>query len=331
MKVEKTGKDILVIKLDHAGDVLWTTPALTTLRNNFPDARIRVCCTPYTAPVWENNPSVDEIIPYSGQSYPEDLARPDLALCLDTRTHAVKFTHSSKAHIRSGYYYFPRGFSIVWPLLLLTHPVLHPASRGDFAHEVEVNRRLLERLGCRTEPDTPTRLFLTQHELDSARQLLQQHGFYGGALLAVHLPSKWTDGNWPAAHVANLVDQLAVNWPEASLLLTCGPGEEPLLNAIQPLLKSRVLVITGQSFRNWAALLNHCSLLICRDCGPVHVAAALDVPVISVFEESKRLEHTRWEPWLVPHCNVFRPDIFSAAAEDNFLADIAISVKKLLD
>ena len=321
---------IAVIKLDHAGDVLWTTPAVATLRSNFPSARISVLCTDYTTPIWQHNPAVDDVVAVTGREWPTHLPRPDLALCLDTRTPAVRLTFASRARIRSGYYYFPRGLSVLWPLTLLTQPLLHPASRGDYAHEVEVNRRLLARLGCQTQPYTPSRLYLSETELSDARRLLHERGYRGGDLLAVHLPRKWTDGGWPPEHVARLIGRLADVHPAATLMLSCGPGEEPLLEAIRPLLPALVLPIRGQSFRLWAALLQHCRLLVCRDCGPVHVAAALDVPVISVFEESKRAEHTRWEPWLVPHHNIFRPDVYAEAAEPRFVNETLAAAKQLL-
>ena len=322
---------IALIKLDHAGDVLWATPTIATLQANFPSARISVCCTDYTAPVWQNNPAVDDIVAITSPDryWPSFLPRPDLALCLDTRTPAVRLTYASGAAVRSGYYYFPRGLSVLWPLLLLTDPVLHPASRGDFAHEVEVNRRLLERLGCQTNTSTPTKLHLTNQELQNAWSFLQCHPDHDN-LIAVHLPRKWIDGGWPPEHVAHLINQIAANFPEYRVLLSCGPGEEPLLNTIQPLLQFNPLLVSDRSFRDWAALLKHCRLLVCRDCGPVHVAAALNVPVISIFEESKRKEHTRWEPWLVPHRNVFRPDCFSSAAEEAFYRDTLDSVYTML-
>ena len=330
MSVVSCPAHIAVIKLDHAGDVLWTTPTVAALRAAYPESRLSVLCTAYTAPIWQNNPAVTDVVAVEGCQWPAALPRPDLALCLDTRTPAVRLTYASGASIRSGYYYFPRGLSVLWPLLLLTRPVLHPASRGDFIHEVEANRRLLERLNCPADPSLPTRLYLTPEELGEARQLLQHWGHTGKPLLAVHLPRKWTDGDWPTGHVAALIERLSQSFPETTLLLSCGPGEEPLLQAVSPLLTAPVLIATGLSFRQWAAVLQHCCLLVCRDCGPVHVAAALDVPVLSIFEESKRREHTRWEPWQVPHQNVFRPDRYSPAAEAVFLSDTLAGVQALL-
>ena len=318
MIITKPVNNILVVKLDHAGDVLWTTPAIATLRRNFPKARLTVCCTPYTRPVLENNPAIDDLIPYTTGPYPIDMPRPDLALCLDTRTPAVKLTYSSRARVRSGYYYFPRGLSVLWPLCLLTDPFLHPASRGDYSHEVLANQQLLEKLGCGANPDLKTQMFLTEAEKNEARMRLQAKGYAGEPLVGLHLPLKWLDGGWPPAHVAKLAAILMEAIPGARLLVTCGPGEESLLHVLEEALPAGSLCMTGLSLRIWAATFSLCSLVVSRDCGPVHVAAALGVPVISVFEESKRKEHSRWEPWMVPHANLFRAERYSPAAESAF-------------
>ena len=59
---------ILVIRPDHLGDLLFTTPALRLLRQNYPGARITALVGPWGAPILANNPHVDEIItlPFPG-------------------------------------------------------------------------------------------------------------------------------------------------------------------------------------------------------------------------------------------------------------------------
>jgi ADP-heptose:LPS heptosyltransferase len=328
--VKEPVSHILVVKLDHAGDVLWATPSIATLRRNFPAARLSVICTPYTRPVLENNPAIDDLVPYAGGPYPADLPQPDLALCLDTRTPALRLNYSSRARVRAGYYYFPRGLSVLWPQLLLTHPFLHPASRGDFSHEVLVKQRLLEKLGIGSDPVLKTQLFLTEAETAEARARLSKLGHAGEPLIALHLPLKWLDGGWPASHVSQLAAQVLPEVPGARLLVTCGPGEEPLLRELSRHLPAGSICVSGLPFRVWAAAFSLCGLVISRDCGPVHVAAALGVPVVSVFEESKRKEHTRWEPWGVPHVNVFRSDQYSGGAEAAFGVDLLRAVRALL-
>ena len=90
------------------------------------------------------------------------------------------------------------------------------------------------------------------------------------------------------------------------------------------------LFCSGLSFRIWAAVFSYCRLVITRDCGPVHVAAALGVPTVSVFEETKRREHTRWEAWDALHANIFRPDLFQPALLDAHVNEVVVAGRKLL-
>ena len=45
-------KSILVVRPDHLGDLLFATPALSRLRQAFPDARITALVGPWGRPMW---------------------------------------------------------------------------------------------------------------------------------------------------------------------------------------------------------------------------------------------------------------------------------------
>src|SRR5882672_12512942 len=53
---------ILIVRTDRVGDVLLTTPVSAALRAAFPQVKISWLVRPYTAPLLENNPDVDEIL-----------------------------------------------------------------------------------------------------------------------------------------------------------------------------------------------------------------------------------------------------------------------------
>ena len=53
---------ILVVRTDRVGDVLLTTPVSTALREAFPKAKITWLVSPYTAPLLEHNPDVDQVL-----------------------------------------------------------------------------------------------------------------------------------------------------------------------------------------------------------------------------------------------------------------------------
>jgi len=56
---------ILVIRLSAMGDVIHALPAVASLKNSFPQARISWLIKPRWAPLLEGNPAVDEIVPFT--------------------------------------------------------------------------------------------------------------------------------------------------------------------------------------------------------------------------------------------------------------------------
>ena len=57
---------ILVLRLSSLGDVVLTTPVYRNIKAHWPDARITVLVKPAFRPVLENNPYIDDIIPFKG-------------------------------------------------------------------------------------------------------------------------------------------------------------------------------------------------------------------------------------------------------------------------
>jgi heptosyltransferase III len=55
---------ILVIRRDNIGDLVCTTPMLSSLRRHFPDAHLAVLVNSYNAPVLAGNPDIDEVCVY---------------------------------------------------------------------------------------------------------------------------------------------------------------------------------------------------------------------------------------------------------------------------
>ncbi len=55
---------ILLRVPNWVGDALLTTPAVHSIKNHFPQARIMVLAKPWVAPVFEASPDVDGMIIY---------------------------------------------------------------------------------------------------------------------------------------------------------------------------------------------------------------------------------------------------------------------------
>ena len=60
--MSKSFKNILIIKPSSLGDIVLALPALTALRESFPDAKISWLIRPEFAPLLENHPHLDDVV-----------------------------------------------------------------------------------------------------------------------------------------------------------------------------------------------------------------------------------------------------------------------------
>ena len=328
---------ILVLKLDHLGDMLWATPSFAALKFKYPQAKIQVVCPASLEPVLRHNPTVDQTLIYDKTRFSssaqkqnwlrQNAGKPDWAICLDTRDEAVLLAYLSQAPVRIGYFYKDRPFSTIKSWWRLTHKFVHPTMHKNPRHEVLNNLRLLERTGMLSLTELPaellsTRLYLTSAEMQQAKQVFESLGLTNQPVIMYNIPNKTINKGWPKEHIVQVTRQLSEKLPDARILMVAGPGEETLLESIQHALPSACRTITGLPLRVWAGLFSYCRLSLSRDAGGVHVSAAMGVPAISIFEyEWKHLEAC-FEPWQIPHTNLIRPQSASPANIERHVADV---------
>jgi heptosyltransferase I len=87
---------------------------------------------------------------------------------------------------------------------------------------------------------------------------------------------------WPAASFAALAQRLAREG--ADVRVTCGPGEEPLAESVVAAAEGAARFVAPLGgFAGLIALLRRVAVFIAGDSGPLHLAAALDVPSVALF------------------------------------------------
>ncbi|HTY98266.1 MAG TPA: glycosyltransferase family 9 protein, partial [Rhodocyclaceae bacterium] len=129
--------------------------------------------------------------------------------------------------------------------------------------------------------------------------LLAQHGLGFHGFVQLHPASRWLFKTWPAERVAALVDGLAARGDRVVLTAAPDPQELALVGAIVAAAHVPVVNLAGQlSLKEMAVLSAHARLFVGVDSAPMHIAAAVDTPVVGIFGPSGELE---WRPWGVPY------------------------------
>jgi heptosyltransferase-1 len=90
----------------------------------------------------------------------------------------------------------------------------------------------------------------------------------------------WGAKQWPAERYGQVARRLAEDGLKS--LINFGPGEEPLVRAVELASDGTAQSVTG-SLTELIALTRRARLFIGGDTGPMHLAAALGIPVVAIF------------------------------------------------
>lgn len=291
---------ILIRSPNWVGDALLTTPAVRSIKKNFPNSQITVLAKPWVAPVFEASPDVSSVLVYQkpgihrGMGGKWRLARELKAQGFDC---IVQFPHSfesawisflSLIPVRIGYATEGRGF-------LLSHALEFTQDRQK-EHQVSFFFHLLEPLGIHEIPSAgknPLELTISRSGKDRAEARLQSLGVSPSDLLVALAPGAVYGSAkcWPFDRFEQMVDRLKKEWQAEVILL--GTDTDTLSGKMKE--SANYHNLTGKtSLEEALALIQKCRLMICNDSGLMHGASALGVPLVALFG-STNLKRTG--PW----------------------------------
>lgn len=293
----KPANRLLVVLPTWIGDSVMATPTLRALREIYPKAHITALAREVVKPVIDGCPWIDRVItirsrrrgmPDARRTGPFNLSRRlalgrfDTAVLLPNSFRTALVVRMAGIPRRIGYERDGRGF-------LLTDRLLPRRATGKF---VPVPTRdyylgLVKYLGA-IAPD-PTMALFTRPEHDAAADdLLKTAGFNpaaGRRLIVLNPGANYGDAKiWPAERFGALADLCASRFGVA-VAMTGAPRERAILDAVAKSAKSPIIDLPrlGVDLTLLKSVLKRASLVITNDTGPRHIAAALGVPVVTIF------------------------------------------------
>ena len=276
------------------GDAVMCEPALSQVRTLFPEAEITLLVKPGIADLLAQHPAVNRTLVYDDRGRHAGLVG-KWTLAGVLRRHrfdlAILFQNAFEAALISFLAGIPRrfGYATDGRTLLLTDPVTVPPRTAQ-RHQVEYYWDLLKPLGGQGPAPSP-RLFVTPDESALIAGRLADAGIGPSDLLIGVNPGS-TYGHakrWLPDRYAEVVNRVVKNAQNRSgarvgVVILGAKGEEPLGKTIADQIKTRTVVCSGQTtVRELMALVKRCQLFLTNDTGPMHVAAAFQVPLVAVF------------------------------------------------
>jgi heptosyltransferase II len=280
---------ILVRANNWIGDVVLSTPALHAVRAAFPNTSISVLAKPWVLPLLATHPAVDRLVLYDADGRHRGF--PGMRrLAADLRSErfdcAILFQRAFEAALLSFWARIPRRAGLVSDgrSLLLTHRV--PADPELFRiHRVLHNLELLSRLGI-PPAECALHLPLDRAEMDRAHERLASMGLPLDRLCFGLNPGAafGTAKRWKPERFAELSNRLTRAYGARGLIFGSA-SERHLGDTIRDMAPAADLVnLAGATTLGEAvALIGLCGLFVTNDSGLMHVAAALDVPLVSLF------------------------------------------------
>ncbi len=277
-------KQVVVFHLNQIGDLMFTLPALKTIREEFPRAHITSVMRPHLAGLVAASGLVDDIVrrPSGRRRAAISLGlelrqlQPDLAISFSQSATMTLCARLSGARQRVGYV----DSHLAW---LLTHRI---QVRGIPSPEKVM--RLVRGLGLRPgHTDYVGLLRLAGEDHGNADALLAEAELEGEGPLIALAPGESEARpykSWDAEGFIEVAHKL-VRREDTRLLVVGAESDRAIGYEIAGHLGARHAAnLAGRTTPSeLAAILARCELLIGIDSGPMHVAAAMGRPVVGLF------------------------------------------------
>ena len=265
---------ILIVKPSAIGDVVHTLPVLNLLRKRYPAAHIAWLVTPACAGILEGHPQLNDVILFErkgGFSGARALYRRlraekfDLVLDLQGLLRSGLFCWATGAPVKVGFANAREMAPVFY-----SHRVAVPDKE---VHAMDRYLDLAVAAGCERGP---VEYVWPTDDADRAAV----RAMVGDRRYAVLLPgTNWATKRWPVDKFAAMVEPLKSRFGLDSVI--AGRGEDAA--ALAPLAPAAVDLTGKTTLRQLVALLENASVVIANDSGPMHIAAALGRPLVTLF------------------------------------------------
>ena len=296
---------LLIIRPDHLGDVLLSTPAIQAIKRKHPDMCIHVLCGQWSADLLSNYDEIDLVLTlqFPGfQRHPSSPPRNPWLLAAKSAQMLRQIGYSSAIIMRRDHWwgamlaFFAGIRERIGYDLPNVAPFLTTALKYQYQHAVKQNLRLAEpwtgaiqseqiKLAYPLKPEDKAYIdkYLAEWRISPDKPLICIHP---GAGAAVKL--------WPADKWAKVADIISTQF-SAAIIFTGSSPEAALIRDIAAKMKEHAYIIAGSTrIAQLAALYKRALLVLGPDSGPIHLAAAVATPTVTLFGPADPAEFAPW-------------------------------------
>ena len=300
-------KKILVVRNDKIGDFMLAWPSFAMLKQSLPDCHITALVPHYTVELAKLCPWIDSVIIDCGaqalKSEKKALINQirsesfDTAIAFLSNTYNAMLLWNSKIPYRLA----P---ATKWSQIFYNHKLTQRRSRSEkpeYQYNLDLIRYFLQQQQCHIiEPTTPYLVFSEQKQQLQKQKLAQQLELDSELQWCfVHSGSGGSANNLSLAQYVEVIATI-LKAKSYQIVLTAGPGEALQAKQLKQLLAdvniAAVVYDKNEGLSDFTASIACADLFVAGSTGPLHIAAAVDVPTIGFFPSKRSATPLRWLP-----------------------------------
>ncbi|MDH7605165.1 MAG: glycosyltransferase family 9 protein [Melioribacter sp.] len=326
--VKEEVKNILIIKWGALGDLIASTSAIKTVRENFPNAHITLLTNKLMTQIIPQNFLVDEhIIVNTDRNKVVDSIFKQLLIILKLRRRKfdlginlrwtseraalITYLSAAKVRVSSG----PKKL-----MNLYTIKLEHPKGRY---HEIHRNLDIVKAVGCSVSDENPV-VFISQEEQKYADMFFEKNKLKKANTICIHPGASKSIRAWMPERFAEIGIRLVKKF-DVNILLTWGKGEEKLVSYVAEQIGNKAIISAStETIGQLAAMIKNCSMFFSNCTGPMNVSVAVKTPTIALLGSSHPVD---WGAFGNKHINIKSPlNLEHYSEEDEKKAMEALSI-----
>lgn len=290
---------LLIRAVNWIGDAVMTTPAIGAIRESFPRAEITLLANPLVTQLFSPHQWVDRVITFDRSGAHKGIAGRfrlaaqlrkqafDAAIILPNSFDSALIPWLAGIPVRLGKASDGRGFMLTGRY--------RPDDRQPVVHEVEYYLDLVRHFGVTGEVRVPCLTVTPAEGQDAALRLTEQGITADDFVIGINPGAAFGSAKrWYPERFAEVAGRLAAAW-NAKVVIFGGPGETDIAAGIEQQLAGPCCNLAGKTnLRELMALIRRCNFLVTNDSGPMHIAAAMGVPLVAIFGST---DHVTTSPY----------------------------------
>jgi ADP-heptose:LPS heptosyltransferase len=308
-------KSIVVVRLDHVGDMVQALPFFDALRRKYPKANITALCTKSTAFLVEHYPSIDNVIAMeSSWFYPEKKTAMQDLLRVSRETRAVRadLAIDLRGDLRNIVFLFLSGATRIYS---------YGCTGGSFLlskefeyrreeHEMDKNLKLIGE-----KPQSPVAIAFRVNE-DAEREAGRILHIAGdGIKIVVHPFTRAASKMWGVEKYRELIERMKALSRALTIFVVGSSDDTESVREFQ--WDTQLIDCTGKlSFAGTLSLIMNSDVFIGNDSGPQYMAAYSGKKTCVIYGDT--VNYLRWKPKVRDEdLIVFSKNVYCGPCESN--------------